>query len=55
MDYDTSSVKDGKLVLSQTVALRVGGVSDLRQQNVVMSPAGLGTENDYAGEDQQQL
>jgi hypothetical protein len=32
------------------LAFQVGGVS-----NMVMSPAGLGPENDYAGEGQQQL
>jgi hypothetical protein len=37
------------------LALQVGGVSNLRQYNVVMSPAELGPENDWAGEDQQQL
>jgi hypothetical protein len=37
------------------LALQVGGVSNLRQYNVVMSPAGLGLENDCAGEDQEQL
>jgi hypothetical protein len=38
------------------VALQVGGgVSNLRQQNVVMSPQGLGPENDSAGEAQHQL
>jgi hypothetical protein len=36
------------------LALRVGGVSNLSQDNV-MSLAGLGPENDYASEDQQQL
>jgi hypothetical protein len=36
-------------------ALQVGGVSNLRQQNMVMNPAVLGHENDFAGEDQQQL
>jgi hypothetical protein len=33
------------------LALQVGGVSNLREQNMVMSPAGLGPENDCAGED----
>jgi hypothetical protein len=37
------------------MALQAGGVSNLRQQNAVMSPAGLAPENDYAGENQQQL
>jgi hypothetical protein len=37
------------------LTLQVGGVSNLGQQNVVMSPAGLGPENDCAGEPQQQL
>jgi hypothetical protein len=37
------------------LALQVEGVSNLRQQNVVMSPAGLGPENDCAGEAQQQV
>jgi hypothetical protein len=31
------------------------GVSNLRQQNVVMNPAGLDAENDCNGEGQQQL
>jgi hypothetical protein len=35
--------------------LQVGGVSNPRQQNVAMSPVGLGPENECAGEDQQQL
>jgi hypothetical protein len=38
-----------------TQALQVGGVSNLRQLNMVISPAGLGPEYDYAGEGQQQL
>jgi hypothetical protein len=43
-----------------TAALRVVGgdekkVSNLRQSNTVTSSTELGTENDYAGEDQQQL
>jgi hypothetical protein len=42
---------DGKGIWSS----RLGGVSNLRQQNVVMSPAGRGPENDCAGEDQQQF
>jgi hypothetical protein len=29
--------------------------SNLRQENMATSPTGLGPENDYAGEDQQQL
>jgi hypothetical protein len=37
------------------LVLQVGGVSNLRQQNMVMSPAGLGPENDCAGENQQQF
>jgi hypothetical protein len=37
------------------LAPQVGGVSNLRQQNMVMSPAGPGPENDCAGEGQQQL
>jgi hypothetical protein len=37
------------------LAIQVGGVSNLRQSNVVTSPAGLRPENDCAGEDQQQL
>jgi hypothetical protein len=32
-----------------------GGITKPRQQNVVMSPAGFGPENDCTGEDQQQL
>jgi hypothetical protein len=35
--------------------LYVGRVSILRQENVVVSPEGLGPENDGAGEAQQQL
>jgi hypothetical protein len=35
--------------------LQIGGVSNLRQHNAVMSNAGLGPKNDCAGEDQQQL
>jgi hypothetical protein len=37
------------------LALQVGGVSSLREQNMVISPAGLGLENYCAGEDQKQL
>jgi hypothetical protein len=37
------------------LALQVGAVSKQRPENVVMSPMGLGPENDSAGEDQQQL
>jgi hypothetical protein len=37
------------------LALQVGEVSNLREQNMVMDPAGFGPENDGAGEDQQQL
>jgi hypothetical protein len=37
------------------LALQVGAVSNVRQQNLVMSPAGLGPENVCAGEDRQQL
>jgi hypothetical protein len=37
------------------LALQVGGVSNLREYNMVISSAGLGPENDSAGEDQQQL
>jgi hypothetical protein len=40
---------------NRDLALQVGGISDLRQQNVVLIPAGLGPEIDCAGEDQQQL
>jgi hypothetical protein len=36
------------------VALQVGGVLNLRQWNIVMSPARLGPKNDCAGEGQQQ-
>jgi hypothetical protein len=32
---------------------RLGGDSNLRQQNMVMNPAGLGPENDCTGEGQQ--
>jgi hypothetical protein len=37
------------------LALQVGGVSNLRQWYMVMSPAVPGPENDFAGEGQQQL
>jgi hypothetical protein len=37
------------------LALQVEGVSNLRQENVVMSPAGIGHENDHTGKGQQQL
>jgi hypothetical protein len=37
------------------LALQVGEVSNLRQLNMVMSPARLGPANDCAGEDQQKL
>jgi hypothetical protein len=37
------------------LALQVGGILNLRQQNMVTSPAGLGPKNEFAGEDQQQL
>jgi hypothetical protein len=37
------------------LALQVEGVSKLREKNMVMSPTGLGSEIDCAGEDQQQL
>jgi hypothetical protein len=37
------------------LALQVRGVSNLRQWNVFMIPAGLWHENDCAGEDHQQL
>jgi hypothetical protein len=36
------------------LALQVGEVSNLRQQNIVMSPEGLGCKNDCTGEGQQQ-
>jgi hypothetical protein len=36
------------------LALQVGGVSNVRQKNVVLSSAELGSENDCAGEEQQQ-
>jgi hypothetical protein len=35
--------------------LQVGGISNLRQWNVVVRPTGLGPENDCAGEDQNEL
>jgi hypothetical protein len=38
-----------------TCVPQVGGISNLRKQNVIMSHAGLGPENDYAAEGQQQL
>jgi hypothetical protein len=34
------------------LALQAGGVSNLRQLNMVISPSGLGPENECAGEDQ---
>jgi hypothetical protein len=37
------------------LALQVGGVSNLRQENVVMGPTGLGPQSDYDGEGQKQL
>jgi hypothetical protein len=37
------------------LALQVGGVLNLRQQNVVINSAELGPENDCAGEGQQQM
>jgi hypothetical protein len=37
------------------LALQVGRFSNLRGQNMVVSPAGLRSENDCAGKDQQQL
>jgi hypothetical protein len=45
---------------ASTVTLRVvggdeKGVSDLRQENIVSSPMGLGPENDCAGEGHGQL
>jgi hypothetical protein len=36
------------------LALQVGGISNLGQY-IVMSPEGLGPEDDFAGEAQQQL
>jgi hypothetical protein len=36
------------------LALQVWGVSNLREQNMVTSPPGLGPKNDFAGEDLQQ-
>jgi hypothetical protein len=40
---------------SISLFLQVEGVSNLRPSNMVTSPVGLGTENDCAGEGQQQL
>jgi hypothetical protein len=40
---------------SSEMALQVGGVSNLRQYNVVMSSVRLGPENDYADEGQHLL
>jgi hypothetical protein len=37
------------------LALQVGGISNSRQRNVIMSPVGLGPANHCAGEGQQQL
>jgi hypothetical protein len=34
------------------LSLQVRIVSNLRQYNMVMSPVGLGPQNEYAGEDQ---
>jgi hypothetical protein len=39
------------IYIYEDLALQVGETSNLRQQNVVMSPTGLGSENDCAGED----
>jgi hypothetical protein len=39
----------------EDLALQVGRISNMRQQNMVMSPSKLGPENDYTYEDQQQL
>jgi hypothetical protein len=36
------------------LTLHIGGVSNLKQQNMVMSPAVPATENDWAGEGHQQ-
>jgi hypothetical protein len=37
------------------MVLQLGGVSKLRQENMIVSPAGLRVEKDCAGEVQQQL
>jgi hypothetical protein len=37
------------------LTLQVGGVSNPREQNKVLIPTGVGHENVYSGEDQQQL
>jgi hypothetical protein len=37
------------------LAIQVRGFSNLREQNVVMSSAGIKSVNDCTGEDQQQL
>jgi hypothetical protein len=37
------------------MALQLGGSLESETVNVVMSPAGLGPENDCAGEDQKKL
>jgi hypothetical protein len=34
------------------LSFQMGGVSNLKEENVVMIPGGLGPENDCAGEDQ---
>jgi hypothetical protein len=42
-------------IWTRDLALQVGGVPNLRQKNMVISPAGLGPENDCAGENQHKL
>jgi hypothetical protein len=44
-----------KLCKYGDLSLQIGGVSNLRQENLVESPAGVGPENDCTGEGQQQL
>jgi hypothetical protein len=41
--------------INRDLVLQVGGVSNLRQKNMVMSPAGLGPATDSDGEAHQQL
>jgi hypothetical protein len=45
----------GAITGYEDLTVQVGGVSNLRQYNVVMSPAVLGPKNDCDRESQQQL
>jgi hypothetical protein len=42
-------------IKDRDLALQVGGVSNLRQYNMGINPAGPGPENECAGKGQQQL